>query len=158
MGAAQKTSPSAETEILALLESAGEGTLSVDEVIEWARGHPDSALHTELWIEDDAFAATYGRRARVRDLIRRCRVRICNPGRDEVYNVRAAASLPRDRKNGDGYRLMTSVLSDDDLSAELLTTAKAEATSWWRRFRHLSECRPVADVIYDTFHPDEPTK
>jgi hypothetical protein len=106
------------------------------EAVVAAAAEPSSPLNSHFtW--DDSVAASQWRLEEARQLIRSVELAY-----DESWlkgPVPAYVSLTRDRgnKNGGGYRSTPQVLTNPQLRAELLATAKRELEGWVRRHRVL---------------------
>lgn len=120
-----------------------DGVLRPERVVAFAR-NPKTALHSRFtW--DDTEAAKQHRLWQARQLIKVVIREI--PDTETREPVRAYVSLESDRKNGGGYRTLVSVLSDDDMRAELLAQAKSEMRRWSDRYRDLTELAKVHEAI-----------
>lgn len=128
---------------LRALEDA-DGMLMPERVVEFA-SNPDTALHSRFtW--DDTEAAKAHRLWQARVLIRVVVREV--PNTDTREPIRTYVSLGSDRKrDGGGYRTLVSVMEDDELRAELLAQAKAEARRWADRYRDLVELVKVREEI-----------
>lgn len=118
------------------------GKLMASSVVDFAR-NPTSALH-EYFEWDNTRAAELYRLKQAHDLIRVV-VEIHEETQEEV---RAYVSLSTER--GEGYRSITSVMSDDDLKAILLADAKRDLDVFRRRYsilKTISEMEPVFIAI-----------
>lgn len=114
-------------ELMALRDE--HGVVNVKRVVEWARKHPASALHSHLeW--DDTTAAELYRQSQVRTLFN---VHVTDGRGDRRF-----VSLSIDRREG-GYRPVTEVLSNAEFRSVLLEDALAELERVQRRYDHLSE-------------------
>jgi hypothetical protein len=112
-------------EVLLALAKANNGLLTVDTVISEARSVL-SPLHS--WFEwDDSKAAENYRKWQARVLITRCRISLETK---PAQVVRAFVSLSSDQRAGGGYRLMANVLSDSQLSAQLIMEMRKKADYW----------------------------
>lgn len=133
---------------LEALRSAN-GLLMPEAVVEWAREHPESVLHSQFeW--DDAKAAHDYRVWQARRVI-------------AVYVVaedgeRTVVSLSIDRKGAGGYRRVEDVLKDDELRKELVRDALAEFKRVRAKYEHVKELASVyqeiekADQLYAPTH------
>lgn len=127
---------------LRALEDA-DGMLMPERVVEFA-SNPETALHSRFtW--DDTEAAKAHRLWQARVLIRVVVREVPNTNTREP--IRTYVSLGSDRKDGGGYRTLVSVMEDDELRAELLAQAKAEARRWADRYRDLVELAKVREEI-----------
>lgn len=117
---------------------AASGLLLPEAVVEWARGHPESALHSQFeW--DDAKAAQEHRVWQARRVI-------------AVYVVaddggRKFVSLSIDRKGDGGYRDVQDVIADDELRKVLVRDALAELKRVKAKYEHIRELASVYSEI-----------
>lgn len=119
-----------------------DGMLDPHDVVNAARS-PDSPLHQHFtW--DDSEAAEKHRLHEARQLIRVTIETLPVDGKD--VETRTFVSLSSDRKAG-GYRLTTTVLSDDELRARLLEDALRELRSFEAKYRALKELSKVITPI-----------
>lgn len=117
-----------ERDYLLELAEQNDGILSTEVVLEDAR-QDTSPLHRHFqW--DDTIAAENYRRWQARSLIAKCRITI--EARTES-TIRAFVSLPSDRGLEGGYRVMTTVLSEDDQREELVSDMRNRVTYWTRQ-------------------------
>lgn len=75
--------------------------------------------------------------------------------------VRAFVSLTTDRHAGGGYRTIASVLSDDDLRAQMLQDALDELDVFKTKYAALKEMKPVftaAEKAERKFRRQEPVE
>lgn len=113
---------------------APEGLLIPEQVVEWAREHPESALHSQFeW--DDSEAAKAWRIWQARRVI-------------AVYIVsdegeRTVVSLSIDRKASGGYRDVQDVLKDDELRKVLVRDALADLKRVKAKYEHIKELASV---------------
>lgn len=126
-------------EELEALRESNDGLLRAEDVVEYAKSNPDSALHRRLLWDDSAAAHAY-RLFQARQLIR---VHVIVS--ESVHMpVRAYVSLTADRKQvGGGYRAIEDVLSDAERKAALLRQALNEAASWREKYKSLKELGEV---------------
>ena len=122
---------------LELIREESGGVLSPDAVVEFARDE-QTALHA-CFTWDDGEAAHAYRLWEARQVIR-----VCVTVRDDVKGppIRTYVSLYDDRGE-DGYRLLTDVLSDAELSEKLLSQALGELKSWQQKYAQLQALAPV---------------
>ena len=121
--------------------AARDGTLKPEAVVAFAQD-PNTALHSQFeW--DDTKAGHQFRLEQARKVIR-VRVRVLPQSNEPV---RCYVSLPSDRREGQGYRTLVSVMSDEDRRQELLNMALAEAQQFKRKYEHLSELGDVFSAI-----------
>lgn len=117
------------------------GVLKPEIVVEEARPK-SSPIHNRFeW--DDSAAAQHYRIWQARMLIRVCVQKL--PGIKTPVDV--FVSLSSDRAKGDGYRIMTDVLSDEDMKAEMLSDAMAELEIFRIKYRRLKELAGVFAAI-----------
>lgn len=110
------------------------GLLMPEAVVEWAREHPESALHEQFEWDNDRAAAAH-RLHQARQVI-------------AVYirsddGERSVVSLSIDRKGGGGYRQVEDVMRDDELRKVLLRDALAEFKRVRAKYEHLKELASV---------------
>ena len=117
-----------ERDYLLELAEQNDGILTTEAVLEDAR-QDTSPLHRHFqW--DDTIAAENYRRWQARSLIAKCRITI-EPRTEST--IRAFVSLPSDRGLEGGYRVMTTVLSEDDQREELVSDMRNRVTYWTRQ-------------------------
>lgn len=118
------------------------GFVNPHKVVEYAK-NPKSAMHSCFdW--DDTEAASKWRVHQARLLITQIFVTV-SPSNNEP--VRALVSLVGDRNRQGGYRLMGSVLKDDDLTKRMLNDAKAMMVIFIARFKKLEKVTAVIDAM-----------
>jgi hypothetical protein len=131
-----------QQEVMRLAEVSG-GLLKPHAVVDAARAE-ESPLHG--WFEwDDTAAAEAWRVEQARQLIQ-VTVTVIETSSQKAVSVRALVSLPRDRQAG-GYRVVTTVLGDSELRAEMLADALAELNRVRQRYSTLRELAPVFAAI-----------
>lgn len=125
---------------LDLLRDAS-GLLSPAAVVDFAR-NPNTALHARFtW--DDGAAAEQWRLHEARNVIR---VYVYVPeGSSEP--IRAYVSLRNDRNADGGYRQIRDVLSDAELSEQLLEEALADLRVFRRKYQQLKALKSLFDEI-----------
>lgn len=136
-------------ELLAIQRESSDGLLHATEIVDWARGNPDSALHRHF-VWDDVRAANEYRLDQARALIRMHVV--AENGEPQLV------SLTFDRARGGGYRQLEDVLNSRELSDILLGDALQELervrrkyarlealTSVWREVEVVKRKRPPSD-------------
>lgn len=133
--------------VLAELERIRErngGTLTARAVVDEARD-PDHPLHHRFeW--DDSVAAERWREDQAARLIRCTYIEM--KIEDESLRVRAFSNLSSDRKSEPGtYRATADVLSDAEMSAQLLQDAMWELKAFRRKYATLKALAPVFAVI-----------
>jgi len=117
-----------ERKFLESMATRNGGLLLVDDVLKVAK-NKNCVLHKHFeW--DDTEAASQYRREQARSLIQKCRVQIATV---PDVSIRAFVSLLSDQVSGGGYRLTATVLSDDDLKAELLDDIRLTIERWHRK-------------------------
>jgi hypothetical protein len=121
------------------------GTLKPQAVVDAARDPASPLHHSFTW--DNTEAAESWRRHQARMLIRAV-VRYEPVGEDKVVPYRMFVSLTPDReKEGQGYRLTTSVMADAEQRQQLLADALSEMRSFQRKYRSLNELSKVFDAM-----------
>lgn len=122
---------------LEAIRSKSGGVLKPETVVEFAR-NPKTALHS--WFTwDDSDAAREYRLWQARQVIRVC---VTIQENEKEPPVRTYVSLYEDR-GGDGYRLMTDVLSDEEMCEKLLVQALAEFKLWQAKYNQLNKLAPI---------------
>ena len=120
---------------------ANDGVLRQEDVVAFARD-PSTALHSQFdW--DDTEAAHQWRLQQAAQVIR-MQVRVLE---EDAASVRAYVSLTPDRANGGGYRMMASVLSNEELSRQMMLDALAELSAVRRKYRTLQRLSGVWNEI-----------
>ena len=120
---------------------ANDGVLRQEDVVAFARD-PSTALHSQFdW--DDTEAAHQWRLQKAAQVIR-MQVRVLE---EDAASVRAYVSLTPDRANGGGYRMMASVLSNEELSRQMMLDALAELSAVRRKYRTLQRLSGVWNEI-----------
>lgn len=104
-------------ELLAIQSASEDGILHCHHVVEWARDHPNSALHSAIEWNNNAAADAY-RLWQVRRL-----VQLYITSGDTAGQV---VSLSIDRKAGGGYRSVSDVAARPDLREVMLQDALDE--------------------------------
>lgn len=128
---------SVQSELWALEDA--DGMIDAHVVVEWASAHSDSELHQRFdW--DDTEAGPKWRLHQARQLIARFVIEPSTAHRQTV-------SLKIDRTAGGGYRALEDVVGNIDLRAHAVNDALAELRRWSERFSHLTELKPVFDVV-----------
>lgn len=123
---------------LEVIRQKNKGFLRPEDVVRYARS-PKTALHTAFqW--DDGKAAQEFRLLQARQIIRV----IVTVHEQTNKNVRAFVSLRSERAGGEtGYRAMVDVLSNEDLTRQLLEDAKRDLAYFSRKY---SDLRDVAEL------------
>lgn len=115
----------AERELLVRMARRSGGVLEIDDVLNEAKDET-SVLHKHFeW--DDSEAADLYRRQQARTLIQKCKIQLVET---EPVMIRAFVSLPTDRVNGGGYRLMSEVVNDDSMREELIRDIQLTIARW----------------------------
>ena len=115
------------------------GMIEAESVVEWASAHPDSLLHQRFdWT--DEVAGPKWRLHQARQIIARFIV-------EPVTQHRLTVSLKIDRSDGGGYRPLEDVVGNVDLRAHAINDALNELDRWCSRFTHLTELKPVFDMV-----------
>ena len=123
-----------ERKLLTKIAKQHGGVLLVDDVLSEARDE-DSPLHKHFeW--DNTVAAEAHRRQQARVLIQRCKITIADA---ENTTVRAFLSLQSDRDSGGGYRLTSTIMSDEMMKQELLHDIRMTITRWTRQLHLLDQ-------------------
>ena len=128
---------SVQSELWALEDS--DGLIHAETVVGWAQSHPDSELHQRFdW--DNSEAGPKWRLHQARQLIARFVI-------EPATNHRLTVSLRIDRSDGGGYRALEDVAVNPDLRAHAVNDALNELMSWGDWFYHLSDLKPVFDLV-----------
>jgi len=121
-----------ERKLLTTIARKRGGMLLVDDVLSEAK-NVDSPLHKHFeW--DDSVAAEAHRRYQARALIQKCHITLVE---SEPTKVRAFVSLQSDRDTGGGYRLTTTVMSDDEMREELMHDMQLTIARWTKQMHLL---------------------
>jgi len=116
--------------------------LDPEEMVEWARRHPQSKLHGEFnW--NDSRAAQLYRIEQARRLIQ-VYIEVVVPDRPPV---RAWVSLPEDRGTSGGYRRMRDVMANAVQREHLLADAYREMELFKSRYANLDALANVFRAI-----------
>jgi len=135
----RKLNPKQEQELKALYHK--HTLLNPQAVVSFAED-PRTALHSAFtW--DDTEAAREYRLWQARQVLR-VAVWTCP---DSSEPVRMYVSLQNDRGKEGGYRAVEDVLKDSDLRKQMLAEALAELEVFQRKFRLLSELKPVFAAV-----------
>ena len=105
----------------------------------------NSPLH-EYFDWEDSEAARCWRLHQARNLIRVC-IRIEELPNDEKQEIQVFVSLPEDRNDEGGYRVMTDVLNDDERREALLEMALKDLQTFRRKYAILKELASVFTAI-----------
>lgn len=121
-------------ELQAIAKATRGGILHAARVVDWARDHKKSALHSRF-VWDDRKAAREFRLYQARHLI-------------QLYVVDASGdaefvNLTIDRAGGGGYRPVVDVLSNKQLSIVMLSDAVAELRRVQQRYARVRELTSV---------------
>ena len=115
----------AERKVLERLAKENDGLLMVEAVLDEAKD-PKSILHKHFQWDDDKAAEAY-RKYQARQLIQKCTVTI---EKAPDVAIRAFVSLSTDQYDKGGYRMTATVLSDDNLKAQLLHDMQLTIVKW----------------------------
>lgn len=126
-------------EELAAIQNANPARiLDAKEVVEWAKAHPDSALHGQFTWNDEKAAYEH----RLFEARRIIAIHFVNEeGERKVYSV----SL--DRVNGGGYRNIDEIIDNEALRNALLSEALGKLKHIKRQYQHLKELASVYEEI-----------
>lgn len=118
------------------LVKMNKGSIRPDQLVEWAKEHPESDLHSRFEWDDEKAGYSY-RLIQARHLIAVVKIEI-RPSEE----VRAYVSLKNDRGK-DGYRPLTSVLANHTQREALLSEALGELTRIRMKYAMLTELSSV---------------
>lgn len=124
------------------------GILRPEDMVAYAEAHPGSALHGRFEWDQTQAAHEY----RVEQARRIVRVYVTfhpSPAGQSVAS-RTFVSLESDRHKGRSYRLMSEVLDDAELKAQMLDQARRDMISFRRKYIRLSALAGVIDAIAQT--------
>ncbi len=124
-----------QKEIARLTKRAPGGLLHAEDVYEYAKDNPESALHNEFEWDVNEAARLYNIE-RARTLIRTYRLVV--PAAEDRY-VRALISVPSDRVNGGGYRKTQEVLTKDVLRQQVVQEALNKVEALAQEYSFLTE-------------------
>ena len=130
--------------VSAIQAVAKDGIISPVDIVQTARSK-SSPLH-DYFEWDDGVAAQAFRLHQARNLIRVVVQVMEMPDKTE-REVRVFVSLPSDRNECGGYRVMAEVLTDDALREELLESALADLRTFRKKYESLKELASVFIVI-----------
>jgi len=135
----------AERELLTKMARRNGGMLEIDDVLKEAEDE-SSILHKHFeW--DDSEAADLYRRQQARALIQKCKIQLVE---SEPVMIRAFVSLPTDRTNGGGYRLMSEVVTDDSMKEEMIRDIQLTIARWNKKLHLLdSDIAELLEQIED---------
>lgn len=140
MQATKEIEMKAERELLTRMARRNGGVLEIDEVLREAEDE-SSILHKHFeW--DDSEAADLYRRQQARALIQRCKIQIVE---SEPVMIRAFVSLPTDRENGGGYRLMSEVMTDSSMKEEMIRDIQLTIARWNKKLHLLDS--DIAELL-----------
>lgn len=129
---------SIKDELIALQQR--DGILRAEEVVRWAEGNPQSALHQSLEWNDTEAAKEY----RIWQVRRLISIHIVSE-----RGVRQMVSLTIDRANsGGGYRDIETVLASPEMREVLLADALAELERVRIKYEGLQELARVWDAVH----------
>ena len=135
-----KTAAIIQRELRRIAKENG-GILKPEAVVDAARPE-DSPLHGRFCWADDEAARLY-RIFQARQLIR-VSVQVVTGKGEKEYVVRAFVSLSPDREeDGGGYRLITTVMGDADMRAQMLSDALSEMELFAEKYGTLTELAEV---------------
>jgi|ERR1017187_9523967 hypothetical protein len=117
------------------------GKLMPEDVVNAARPKT-SPLHSHFQWDDTAAAKAF-RLWQARQLIR-VTVEYLEEAQEKVE---VFVSLSSDRKTGGGYRTTVEVLSDEEMRAELLESARKDMLLFKRKYRQLTELAKVFEAM-----------
>lgn len=133
---------------ICVLLSENEG-LTPRSLLTWAKRHKKSSLYQ--WLEtqgafDPKKALEFTGLSFCRVALMRVKVEVVK-GSGEILKVRAAVSLPSDRKNGTGYRYTPYVLGNDEQRHEALAQFAKEQEALLKKYEMYSSLEPFAEVF-----------
>lgn len=123
-----------KTELLAVKAASHDDMLHAEKVVAWARSHKKSALHSEFIWDNDRAAHEF----RIWQARRLIQIHVV-----AVDGAPQLVSLSFDRPNGGGYRAITDVLKDGDLSRRMFNDALQELGRVQERFGRVKELTKV---------------
>jgi len=129
------------TKELLFVKEQNRGLLDPVKVVEFAR-NPDTVLHSKFeW--DNTLAAEQHRIWQARQIIR-MELIVIGEGKSKK-KVRTFMSLTKDRKAEDvrGYREVLDILSDEDLTRQMLDEAKKDMDIFRRKYGSLAALAKV---------------
>ena len=123
--------------------------LTARQLLTWAKRHKKSSLYQ--WLEsqgafDPKRAIEYTGLSFCRMVITRVKIEIPK-GSGKMLRVRAAVSLPTDRKNGNGYRYTPHVLANDEQRREALEQFARDQEALLKKYEMYAELEPFAEVF-----------
>ena len=131
-----------ERKVLTQIAKKNGGVLFVDAVLQEAQDER-SPLHKHFeWV--DSIAAEAHRRYQARVLIQKCQIKVADV---EETTIRAFVSLQSDRETGGGYRLTTTVMSDEEMREELLRDIRLNIIRWTRQLHLLDSV--TSDLVLE---------
>lgn len=117
-------------ELLAIKGRSQDGMLHPAEVVEWAGGHPKSALYSKFeW--DDSRAGREWRLQQARQLIR-IHV-VSEDGTPKLVNLRI------DRSKGGGYREVRDVMDSEELRTAMLSDCVSDLRRVQSRYAQIND-------------------
>lgn len=134
-------------EVRSLL-SENEG-LTPRSLLTWAKRHKKSALYQ--WLEtqgafDPKRALEFAGLSFCRMALTRVKIEIPK-GSGQSIRVRAAVSLPSDRKNKNGYRYTPHVLANEEQRQEALAQFAKDQEALLKKYEMYSGLEPFAEVF-----------
>jgi hypothetical protein len=149
--AQQLTTEQTRTYLLALAERRA-GVLEARDVVDAARPE-DSPIHSHFTWDDGAAAERY-RIWEARQLIRVSVQMLPTEGND--VETRVFVSLTSDRAQGGGYRVVATVLNDDEQRRRLIADAFEDWQRFEKRYKSLKELAeafiPIKKVFQQLEH------
>ena len=118
------------------------GLLLREDVVNYARTHPESSLHHRFNWDDEDAAEKY--RLVQAAMVVRMAVTQSQPA---LTVQRVYVSLSQDRRRGGGYRRLDDVLKNDALTSELLADAVRELQRVQRKYSRIEALRDVWAAI-----------
>ena len=134
---AQNTYPTTISEELEQIRQANNGLLDPVMVVEYSKDK-NTLLHDKFeW--NNIKAGNQWRLHQARQIIR-LELTVVNSGKGKEVPTRTYVSLQTDRKSdpGRGYRTMIDVMSDADLTKQLLAEAKTDMDRFRTKYRTLT--------------------
>lgn len=120
------------------------GKLMPKDVVDYARPKKSPLHHRFTW--DNDAAAEKWRLHQARGIIN-VLVEYIDKDKENKEPVQVFVALRSEIKDGGGYRVTTSVMSDDEMRADLLAQALEDMRTFQKKYRHLSELASVFEAI-----------
>jgi hypothetical protein len=128
-----------KAELLAIQQASSDGLLRAEEVVSWARKNKSSSLHSQFeW--DNGRAAAQWRLLQARNIIK---INIVSEGGEPQI---VSLTIDRARKGG-GYRAISDVAKNRDLSAIMLQDALHELQRIQARFGRVKQLTRVWNEV-----------